>query len=91
MFIPFLASITAGAIAAWLIQLGAMSVWVTVLSVAIIGSFAGTAKGVRPAAGQDVLGMPWGCGEGGLGGVKRFAKRLSAGEPIACLNPVDSP
>ena len=32
MLIPFLASITAGAIAAALIQLGAMSVWVTVLS-----------------------------------------------------------
>jgi hypothetical protein len=33
MFIPFLAAITAGAIAAALIQLGALSVWVTVLSV----------------------------------------------------------
>jgi hypothetical protein len=32
MFTPFLASITAGAIAASLIQLGAMSVWVSVLS-----------------------------------------------------------
>ena len=32
MFIPFLASITAGAIAASLIQLGAMSVWISVLS-----------------------------------------------------------
>lgn len=32
MFIPFLASITAGAIATALIQLGAMSVWVSVLS-----------------------------------------------------------
>jgi hypothetical protein len=33
MFIPFLASITAGAMAAALIQLGALSVWVSVLSV----------------------------------------------------------
>jgi hypothetical protein len=35
MFIPFLVSITAGAIAAALIQLGAMSVWVSVLSLAL--------------------------------------------------------
>ena len=35
MFIPFLASITAGAIAASLIQLSAMSVWVTVLSISL--------------------------------------------------------
>mgnify|MGYP000039930597 FL=1 len=35
MFIPFLASITAGAIAVALIQLGAMSVWVTVLSMSL--------------------------------------------------------
>ena len=35
MFIPFLASITAGAIAAALIKLGAMSVWVTVLSLSL--------------------------------------------------------
>ena len=35
MFIPFLASITAGTIAASLIQLGAMSVWVTVLSLSL--------------------------------------------------------
>jgi hypothetical protein len=35
MFIPFLASITAGAIATALIQLGAMSVWVTVLSLSL--------------------------------------------------------
>ena len=33
MLIPFLTSITAGAIAAALIKLGAMSVWVKVLSV----------------------------------------------------------
>ena len=33
MLIPFLASITAGAIATALIQLGALSVWVSVLSV----------------------------------------------------------
>ncbi len=37
MFIPFLASITAGAIATALIQLGAMSVWVTVLSFSLSG------------------------------------------------------
>ncbi len=35
MFIPFLASITIGAIATVLIQLGAMSVWVTVLSMSL--------------------------------------------------------
>ncbi|MFO1280461.1 MAG: hypothetical protein U1F04_12980 [Burkholderiaceae bacterium] len=35
MFIPFLASITLGAIAAALIQLGAMSVWVSVLSMSL--------------------------------------------------------
>ena len=35
MFIPFLASITAGAIAVALIQLGAMSVWVSVLSMSL--------------------------------------------------------
>jgi uncharacterized membrane protein len=35
MFIPFLASITAGAIATVLIKLGAMSVWVTVLSLSL--------------------------------------------------------
>ena len=35
MLIPFLASITAGAIAAALVKLGAMSVWVTVLSLAL--------------------------------------------------------
>jgi hypothetical protein len=35
MLIPFLASITAGAIATALIQLGAMSVWVTVLSLGL--------------------------------------------------------
>ena len=35
MFIPFLASITIGAIATALVQLGAMSVWVTVLSVSL--------------------------------------------------------
>ena len=35
MFIPILASITAGAIAASLIQLGAMSVWVSVLSLSL--------------------------------------------------------
>ncbi len=33
MFIPLIATITAGAIAAALIKLGALSVWVTVLSV----------------------------------------------------------
>ena len=35
MFIPFLASIILGAIAAALIQLGAMSVWVSVLSMSL--------------------------------------------------------
>ena len=35
MLIPILASITAGAIAASLIQLGAMSVWVSVLSLSL--------------------------------------------------------
>jgi hypothetical protein len=35
MFIPFLASITAGAIAVALVQLGAMSVWVSVLSMSL--------------------------------------------------------
>lgn len=35
MFIPFFASITAGAIATALIQLGAMSVWVSVLSLSL--------------------------------------------------------
>jgi len=35
MFIHFLASITLGAIAAALIQLGAMSVWVSVLSMSL--------------------------------------------------------
>jgi hypothetical protein len=35
MFIPILASITAGAIAAALIQLGAMSVWISVLSLSL--------------------------------------------------------
>jgi hypothetical protein len=37
MFTPFLASITAGAIAASLIQLGAMSVWVAGLSFSLSG------------------------------------------------------
>ena len=35
MLIPFLASITAGAIATALIQLGALSVWVSVLSMSL--------------------------------------------------------
>ena len=35
MFIPILTSITIGAIAAALIQLGAMSVWVSVLSMSL--------------------------------------------------------
>ena len=35
MFFPFLASITAGAIAVALVQLGAMSVWVSVLSMSL--------------------------------------------------------
>ena len=35
MFIPFLVALTAGAIAAALIQLGAMSVWVSVLSMSL--------------------------------------------------------
>jgi hypothetical protein len=35
MFIPFIAPITAGAIAAALVKLGAMSVWVTVLSLSL--------------------------------------------------------
>ena len=64
MFIPFLVSITTGVMAIAFIQLGAMSVWVTVLSVAIIGSFAGTVKGRKRVAGWDALGMSWGCGEG---------------------------
>jgi hypothetical protein len=35
MLIPFLASITATAVAATLVKLGAMSVWVTVLSLSL--------------------------------------------------------
>jgi len=35
MFIPLIATITAGAIAAALIKLGALTVWVSILSVAV--------------------------------------------------------
>lgn len=35
MFIAFLASITAGAVATALVKLGAMSVWVSVLSLSL--------------------------------------------------------
>jgi hypothetical protein len=58
MFIPFLASITAGAIATALLQLGAMSVWVSVVHPGLHRR----SQGRRSAAGGDVLGMSWGCG-----------------------------